>query len=82
MSMTLRRATRAETISSEITLHLAEMLFIRHYGSDHTNEQLPLTYVDRGDRWDIHENGKALPGQRLKMAIMKTDERIVELVSW
>jgi hypothetical protein len=79
ISMQLRRATRSETISSDIALRLAEMVFVRHY-SHLINEQLPLEVTDRGDRWEVH--GKGTPGERLRMVVMKIDGRIVDLVAW
>jgi hypothetical protein len=47
-SMFLRRMHSVETVSSDIALRLAEMLFIRIYGQEFTNEQLPLVVIDRG----------------------------------
>lgn len=38
-AMLLRRVQNVETVSSDIALRLAEMLFIRHYSQEHTNEQ-------------------------------------------
>jgi hypothetical protein len=54
MAMLLRRATHVDIISAEIALCLAEMLFVRHYSQEQTNEQLPLVVVDRGARWEVH----------------------------
>lgn len=82
LSMQLRRATHAVTMSSDIALRLAEMLFVRHYGQEQTNAQLPLIVSDRVDRWEINGSKENPPGQRVKMIIMKTDGRIVELVAW
>lgn len=81
LSMLLRRATRAETISSEIALRLAEMVFARHYGEATLAAQLPLVITDRADKWEINGSQAAPLGQRLRMIIMKTDGRIVDLVS-
>jgi NTF2 fold immunity protein len=80
MAMFLRRSRLVETVSSDIALRLAEMLFVRHYGQEHTNEQLPLVVVDRGDRWEVH--GREGAAHRLTAIIKKADGRILELVSW
>jgi hypothetical protein len=82
MSMFLRRARHEETISSDIALRLAEMVFIRIYGKEYTDERLPLVIIDRGDRWEVNSREGIPPLQRLKMIIMKTNGRILELVSW
>jgi hypothetical protein len=55
------------------------MLFIRHYGQEHTNEQLPLVVIDQGDRWEVH--GREGVPHRLTTIIKKIDGRILELVS-
>jgi hypothetical protein len=78
-AMFLRRARNVETVSSDIALRLAEMLFIRHYGQEHTNEQLPLVVIDQGDRWEVH--GRDGVPHRLIAIIKKIDGRILELVS-
>jgi hypothetical protein len=79
-AMSLRRATRVETVSSDIALRLAEMLFVRHYGEEQTNEQLPLVITDRGDKWEVH--GREGSPHRLIAIIRKTDGRILELALW
>jgi hypothetical protein len=79
-AMFLRRSMRVETISSDIAVRLAEMLFVRHYGEEHTNEQVPLVVVDRGDRWEVH--GREGASHRLTTIIRKADGCILELVSW
>lgn len=80
MSMFLRRARHEETISSDIALRLAEMLFVRIYGKEYTDDRLPLAIVDRGDRWEVRSREGISPGERLEMIIMKTNGRILELV--
>ena len=82
MSMFLRRATHAELISSDIALRLAEMLFVRVYGEEYTAERSPLVILDRGDRWEILSREGIPAGQRLQMIIMKSNGRILELVSF
>jgi hypothetical protein len=42
MSKFLRRARHEETISSDIALHLAEMVFVRVVGKRYTEERMPL----------------------------------------
>jgi hypothetical protein len=78
-SMFLRRMHNVETVSSDIALRLAEMLFIRIYGQQFTNEQLPLVVTDRGDRWEVL--GCEGAHHRLTTTIKKIDGRIVELVA-
>jgi hypothetical protein len=78
-SMFLRRMHNVETVSSDIALRLAEMLFIRIYGQEFTNEQLPLVVIDRGDRWEVL--GREGDHHRLTTTIKKFDGRIVELVA-
>jgi hypothetical protein len=80
--MLLRRAMRSETISSDIALRLAEMVFVRVYGKEYTDERSPLVITDRGDRWEIVSREAITPGERLKMIIVKTDGCILELVSF
>jgi hypothetical protein len=78
----------AETISSDIALRLAEMVFIHNYGREITEAQSPLSIADRGDRWEIRgKTAASLPAGakepsdgRLSITIMKADARIVELV--
>ena len=75
-----------ETISSDIALRLAEMVFVHNYGREITEAQLPLSISDGGDRWEIHGHKAASPsepkaaaGGRLGIIIMKADARIVDL---
>lgn len=75
-----------ETISSDIALRLAEMVFVHSYGREVTEAQLPLSIADGGDRWEIHgrksgsaSDAKAASGGRLAITIMKADARIVDL---
>ena len=82
VSMLLRRAMRQETISSDIALRLAEMVFVRLYGREYTEERSPLVIVDVGDRWEVRSREGITPGERLKIIIMKTNGRIQELVNW
>jgi hypothetical protein len=82
MSKFLCRARHEETISSDIALHLAEMVFVRVVGKRYTEERMPLAIIDRGDRWEVNSREGIPPGQRLKMIIMKTNGRILELVGW
>jgi hypothetical protein len=79
MAMLLRRAMHVDMISAEIASRLAEMLFVRHYSQEQTNEQLPLVVVDRGDRWEVH--GREGAPHRLMTVIRKVDGRILELVA-
>lgn len=81
-SMLLRRAFRKETISSDIALRLAEMVFAHLYGKDYTEERSPLVVVDREDRWEVTSREGIAPGERLRMVIAKTNGRILELVNW
>jgi hypothetical protein len=81
-----RSAPGAETISSDIALRLAEMVFVHNYGREVTDAQLPLSISDGGDRWEIHgrksvsaSDAKAASGGRLGITIMKADARIVDL---
>ena len=87
MSMLLARARHVETISSDIAIKLAEMIFRRSYGSKTTDGQLPLIAHDQGDRWEV-EGSNNVPssidlsdplGGKLVIIIMKTDCRIVKL---
>lgn len=82
LSMLLRRAMRQETISSDIALRLAEMVFVRLYGKDYTDERSPLEIVDSGDRWEVRSREGITPGERLKIISMKTNGRIQELVNY
>jgi hypothetical protein len=79
MAMLLRRARHVDIISAEIASRLAEMLFVRHYSQEQTNEQLPLVVVDRGDRWEVH--GREGAPHRLMTVIRKVDGRVLELVA-
>jgi hypothetical protein len=79
ISMSLRRATHAEIISSDIALRLAEMLFVREWGAKFIAERSPLVVIDGGDRWEVHSREGIPPGERLQMIIMKINGRIVEL---
>jgi hypothetical protein len=81
-SMLLMRALRKELIPAEIALRLAEMIFIRLYGTEYTNERSPLVVVDRGNRWEVTSREGITPGERLRIVIAKTNARILELVSW
>jgi hypothetical protein len=81
-SMLLRRALRKETISSAIALRLAEMVFVRLYGKEYTDERSPLVVIDRGDRWEVISRDGITPGERLRIVIVKTNGRILELVNW
>jgi hypothetical protein len=81
-SMLLRRAFRQETISSEIALRLAEMVFVRLYGKGYIDERSPLAVVDGGDRWEVRSREGISPGERLRMVIRKTNGQILELVNW
>lgn len=42
---------RRETVSSDIALRLAEMVFTRVYGKQYVEERLPFVVRDLGDRW-------------------------------
>src|SRR5262245_35580178 len=66
-SMLLRRAFRQETISSDIALRLAEMVFAHLYGKGYTDERSPLVVIDHGDRWEVISREGIAPGERLKM---------------
>jgi hypothetical protein len=82
LSMFLRRSLGQETISSDIALHLAEMVFVRLYGKEYTDQRSPLVVIDNMDRWEVRSREGITPGERLKMIIMKTDGRILELANW
>jgi NTF2 fold immunity protein len=74
---------RGETISSDIALRLAEMVFVHSYGREVTEAQLPLSISDGGDRWEVHGRKAASSTAdvgRLGITIMKADARIIELV--
>jgi hypothetical protein len=78
-----RGAPGAETISSDIALRLAEMVFVHNYGHEVTDAQLPLSISDGGDRWEIRgRKAAASPSDagRLGITIMKADARIVEMM--
>ena len=78
-----RGAPTAETISSDIALRLAEMVFAHSYGRAVTDAQLPLSIADGGDRWEIRgRTAASSPSDagRLGITIMKADARIVEMV--
>ena len=83
-----RGAPGAETISSDIALRLAEMVFVHSYGREVTEAQLPLSISDGGDRWEIHGRKAAASapdpkdpsGGRLGITIMKADAQIIELM--
>jgi hypothetical protein len=78
-----RGAPGAETISSDIALRLAEMVFAHNYGREVTDAQLPLSIADGGDRWEIRGRTAASSppdAGRLGITIMKADARIVEMV--
>jgi hypothetical protein len=82
LSMFHRRVLRQETISSDIALRLAEMIFVRLYGKEYTEERSPLTIADQGDRWEIRSRDGIAPGERLLMVIVKTNGRILELTNY
>jgi hypothetical protein len=87
MPMFLRRATETETISADIAIRIAEMVFAHNYGRDVTDHQLPLTVRDGGDRWIVEGSNLVASspdltdpvGGKLRIAIMKVDGRIAEL---
>jgi hypothetical protein len=81
-SMLLRRAFRQETISSEIALRLAEMIFVRLYGKEYIDERSPLAVIDSGDRWEVRSREGVTPGERLRMVIRKTNAQILVLANW
>ena len=80
--MFLRRATRAELVSSDIALRLAEMLLVHVYGKEHIDERSPLVVTDDGDRWEVRSREGIPPGERLLIVIMKRIARIFDLVSF
>jgi hypothetical protein len=82
MSMFLRRMLHKELISSDMARQIAQMIFIHVYGKPHTEERMPFVIIDHGDRWEINSRDGIPPGERLKMIILKTNARILELVSW
>jgi hypothetical protein len=82
VSMLNRRITRTETISSDIALRLAEMVFVRVYGKEYTEARSPLVIIDRGDRWDIRSREGIAPGERLQIVIVKSNARILELTNF
>jgi hypothetical protein len=82
MSMFHRRMLRTELISSDMALQIAQMVFFRVYGREYTEERMPLVIIDREDRWEINTRDGVPSPQRIKMIIMKTNGRILELVSW
>jgi hypothetical protein len=87
MPMFLRRATETETISADIALRIAEMVFEHNYGKAVTDLQLPLAVHDGGDRWTVEGSNVVASspdlgdpvGGKLRMTIMKVDGRIVQL---
>jgi hypothetical protein len=81
-SMLIRRALRQETISGDIAIQIAKMVFVRLYGEEYAEERSPLAVIDRGDRWEIHSREGIEPGERLKMVIRKTNGQILQLVNW
>jgi len=82
MSMFHRRMMRAETISSDIALRIAETVFVRIYEKEHTEARSPLMVVDAGDRWEVRSHEGVPPGERLLMVIVKTNGRILELATF
>jgi len=79
ISMLLRRTQGVETISSDIALRLAEMVFMRVYGKEYADERSPLTANDLGDRWHILSRKGVSPPNRLQMVILKSNGRILDL---
>jgi len=69
---------RRETISSDIALRLAEMVFTRVYGQKYVEERLPFVVEDLGDRWQIRSR-EGVP-RRLQMVVLKSNGRILKLV--
>lgn len=67
-SMMLRRgmptiapeAANVDTVSADIALKFAEMVFAHNYGPDVIKAQLPLILFDCGECWHI-EGGKSYP---------------------
>jgi hypothetical protein len=82
ISMLLRRTLHQETISSDIALRLAEMVFTRVYGKEYTDERSPLVVVDGGDRWEVRSREGIEPLERLSMVIAKSNGRILSLVNF
>jgi hypothetical protein len=78
-SMLIRRGLGQETISSDIALLLAEMIFVRKYGKDYTDARSPLVLIDHGDRWEVQSCDGVNQGERLKIVIVKTNGRILDL---
>jgi hypothetical protein len=77
-----RHGPTGETITSDIALRLAEMVFRHNYGPEVTEAQLPLAIADGGDRWEIHGRKTASsPSDAgpLGITIMKADARIVDM---
>jgi hypothetical protein len=69
---------RRETITSDIALRLAEMVFTRVYGQKYVEERLPFVIEDLGDRWQISSR-EGVP-RRLLMVVLKYNGRILKLV--
>jgi len=81
-SMLLRRAKRIETISSEIALRLAEMVFVRLYGKEYVDQRSPLVVIDSENRWDIRSRDGITPGERMQIVIEKANGRILDLANF
>lgn len=82
MTMFLRRSKGAETISADIALRLAEMVFNRIYGEDYMDTRSPLIVSDRGDRWEVRSCDGIPAGERLQMIIVKSNGRILDIFNY
>jgi len=82
MSMFLRRTRGAETISADIALRLAEMVFNRIYGEEYMDARSPLIVSDRGDRWEVRSREGIPAGERLQMIIVKSNGRILDIFNY
>ena len=69
---------RRETITSDIALRLADMVFTRVYGQKYVEERLPFVIEDLGDRWQISSR-EGVP-RKLQMVVLKYNGRILKLV--
>lgn len=80
-------AANVDTVSGEIALKFAEMVFVHNYGQDVTRAQLPLKLFDHGEYWHI-EGSNIVPsspylsdpiGGRLVINIVKYNGQITNL---
>lgn len=87
IGMMLYEARKSETISSDIALRLADMVFRRVAGDEVVANQLPFTVIDQGESWLVQGTRSRASsidlldpvGGQLIIVIKKTNCEILEL---